>query len=94
MSSEDGFLRGPYGVFLLALVASGILLLYGIRRGDDGRGVVSAGESELQSSGEQFRAEVENTFLQMSKVDARRSYDLSSVCEKYFPVGISFTMLE
>lgn len=47
--------------------------------------------SELQARGKQFRAEVESTFLKMSRADARRSYDLIDVCKKNFPIGTSFT---
>lgn len=46
--------------------------------------------ADLKLQGNKFRAEIESTFLKMSKMDARRTYDLDEICNKYFPTGISF----
>ena len=49
---------------------------------------------KLVQRGKQFRAEVDSTFLKMSKENAMRSYDLIQVCQKYIPAGTSFKDVE
>src|SRR5471030_398776 len=84
MKSGGIFMRSRYGLLLLALIVLGVLIFYKFRKDDT---PVDTGGSELQIRGKQFRAEVDSTFLKMSKVSAQRTYDLTDVCKKYFPTA-------
>jgi hypothetical protein len=91
MKSGGIFMRSRYGLLLIALIVLGVLIFYKFRKDDT---PVDTGGSELQIRGKQFRAEVDSTFLKMSKVSAQRVYDLTEVCKKYFPVGTLFSDVE
>jgi hypothetical protein len=90
MKGYGDFMRRRYGLLLLALAASSVLLFYGLRKSDDDI-PLNTGNSALEMRGRQFRADVENTVLNMSKAGARRSYDLIDMCKKYFPAQTSFS---
>jgi len=93
MKGDGGLMHRRYGLIFLVLTTLCVLLFYGLREGGDDI-PVNAGSSALQMRGRQFRAEVESEFLAMAKADARRTYVLTDVCSKYFPIGMPFSDVE
>lgn len=86
------FMRRCYSLLLLVLAVLSVLIFYGVQESDDEAVVV--GNNELEIRGRQFKAEVERGFLVMAKADARRTYVLTDICSKYFPIGMPFSDVE
>lgn len=53
--------------------------------------IISHTPHELEVLGEKFGKEVQENYKDMSNAAAQRYYDLMPICQKYFPVGTSFT---
>jgi hypothetical protein len=51
--------------------------------------IVPFSPNNLKLLGEKFGQEVQEAYKIMSKADSQRYYDLTPICEKYFPVGTS-----
>jgi len=93
MDGYRNYVRTHYYSFLCSLIIVSCLFCSACRASDSNPNVQNA-IGELQVRGKQFRAEVEATFLKMSKTNAQRTYDLIDVCNRYFPVGTSFPDVE